>query len=238
MRGKRIDAGQLIAVAGITPADAGKTFRLSPAKIAAEDHPRGCGENDIENRIFVKKEGSPPRMRGKPWVVAAPARQSRITPADAGKTSSKMTGTHSCRDHPRGCGENCHPLSRRNTASGSPPRMRGKHNADKASLEQQRITPADAGKTGSDSCRPDLRGDHPRGCGENYFVKPAALRAIGSPPRMRGKQSYTCIGGFRRGITPADAGKTGLGRRIKARTADHPRGCGENCIPCGYVRLV
>ena len=25
MRGKRIDAGQLIAVAGITPADAGKT---------------------------------------------------------------------------------------------------------------------------------------------------------------------------------------------------------------------
>ena len=147
MRGKHFFARHPQPPARITPADAGKTGKIVVVVTTPTDHPRGCGENKTFGSLPSKRSGSPPRMRGKPWVVAAPARQSRITPADAGKTSSKMTGTHSCRDHPRGCGENCHPLSRRNTASGSPPRMRGKLFCKTRSPARNRITPADAGKT-------------------------------------------------------------------------------------------
>ena len=45
VRGKPLDSSFTASRDGITPAGAGKTFRLSPAKIAAEDHPRRCGEN-------------------------------------------------------------------------------------------------------------------------------------------------------------------------------------------------
>ena len=45
---------------------------------------------------------------------------------------------------------------------------------------------------------------------------------------MRGKPRPACIGGFRRGITPADAGKTSRRRGELQASKDHPRGCGEN----------
>ena len=235
MRGKRIDAGQLIAVAGITPADAGKTFRLSPAKIAAEDHPRGCGENDKLGGESFDTLGSPPRMRGKPWVVAAPARQSRITPADAGKTSSKMTGTHSCRDHPRGCGENwlCPCFVR--GAQGSPPRMRGKPRPACIGGFRRGITPADAGKTSRRRGELQASKDHPRGCGENSECRCRAVCGVGSPPQVRGKLFRHSLFLFRNRITPAGAGKTPCSGKSKTPLQDHPRRCGENnpiCCAC------
>ena len=53
-------------------------------------------------------------------------------------------------------------------------------------------------------------GDHPRGCGENYY---AELEKLCSD-----------------GITPADAGKTRNSRRTQIMHWDHPRGCGENIL--------
>ena len=50
--------------------------------------------------------------------------------------------------------------------------------------------------------------DHPRACGENFFLSVYVIGLSGSPPRMRGKLDFE----FRRqlidGITPAHAGKT------------------------------
>ena len=208
MRGKRIDAGQLIAVAGITPADAGKTFRLSPAKIAAEDHPRGCGENDIENRIFVKKEGSPPRMRGKLHTMRLRPSGMRITPAGAGKTG--VLGGLECVswDHPRRCGENKEQRHWTIHQSGSPPQVRGKPASRVPSSSSDRITPAGAGKTAGRGAVSSGGKDHPRRCGENLHVGHSLSRQRGSPPQVRGKR-------FR---------KDSFGCSIW----DHPRRCGEN----------
>ena len=50
---------------GITPADAGKTTRLAATSLHYEDHPRGCGENNIYAVSNKGRIGSPPRMRGK-----------------------------------------------------------------------------------------------------------------------------------------------------------------------------
>ena len=47
MRGKRYWLKHDGAFSGITPADAGKTFWKVNGYGNLEDHPRGCGENNI-----------------------------------------------------------------------------------------------------------------------------------------------------------------------------------------------
>ena len=71
----------------ITPADAGKTFAHFVYFFLRQDHPRGCGENEIADDIIRRCGGSPPRMRGKLQSFSTFRVSYRITPADAGKTS-------------------------------------------------------------------------------------------------------------------------------------------------------
>ena len=74
---------------GITPAGAGKTDTPPHKDKADRDHPRGCGENHSAHHPPCARSGSPPRMRGKPLFSALGGNNSRITPADAGKTIKK-----------------------------------------------------------------------------------------------------------------------------------------------------
>ena len=131
----------------ITPADAGKTKLYAVRLRLGWDHPRGCGENSNAFMKIALSPGSPPRMRGKPYVCACRGGGHRITPADAGKTLRWSFGSRPPQDHPRGCGENGVFLSSGVCVTGSPPRMRGKPACRLPSRQSSRITPADAGKT-------------------------------------------------------------------------------------------
>ena len=147
MRGKHSTVGRRSIDVRITPADAGKTNPVFNVDFAYRDHPRGCGENHVVcNRVDVQL-GSPPRMRGKPFLSPGKRRLNRITPADAGKTLVRATYATFDEDHPRGCGEN----TERNfdiwQPLGSPPRMRGKRFSRLRTTSRHGITPADAGKT-------------------------------------------------------------------------------------------
>ena len=71
----------------------------------------------------------------------------RITPADAGKTCLHFVHLGSKEDHPRGCGENCAFVRVRACVVRSPPRMRGKLPDFGGFSDEPGITPADAGKT-------------------------------------------------------------------------------------------
>ena len=147
MRGKQNCPARRARLAGITPADAGKTpLRYSPV-LRNEDHPRGCGENRLSDKPSRLKPGSPPRMRGKPSTTSKTSLRSGITPADAGKTRRVYANDTHKRDHPRGCGENFVVSRSKRRAAGSPPRMRGKRANAQKIAQQFRITPADAGKT-------------------------------------------------------------------------------------------
>ena len=70
----------------ITPACAGKTPSLPLPEWEAGDHPRVCGENQIESLGEIDSRGSPPRVRGKLSRRWRHALGRRITPACAGKT--------------------------------------------------------------------------------------------------------------------------------------------------------
>ncbi len=86
MRGKREEGLPVRVRQRITPADAGKTDTGEKTISLSEDHPRGCGENNISCAEKVNTLGSPPRMRGKHKPTAEGSAVARITPADAGKT--------------------------------------------------------------------------------------------------------------------------------------------------------
>ena len=93
------------------------------------------------------------------------------------------------------------------------------------------ITPAYAGKRPLHFHRIPPGKDHPRVCGEKrpeLFKLPLRL---GSPPRMRGKVPAYQVPNPNARITPAYAGKSALSCSSCPCGWDHPRVCGEKCLP-------
>ena len=106
MRGKPVAGSDIDKNEGITPAHAGKTSSVAYRSAPPQDHPRACGENARDVLKLSSKEGSPPRMRGKPLDSEDLGGVSGITPAHAGKTPFRRKSHTSAGDHPRACGEN------------------------------------------------------------------------------------------------------------------------------------
>ena len=187
MRGKALLHCTVQTWRGITPAYAGKSYSLALFLGLHRDHPRVCGEKVLKDIKKAAAVGSPPRMRGKALEVSTWLVLPRITPAYAGKSGASVGRLAVVRDHPRVCGEK-RPV-RRGACSGlgSPPRMRGKdlHREERARCGG--ITPAYAGKSPNWFCSRLSGRDHPRVCGEKFFVVLVRLFGPGSPPRMRGK---------------------------------------------------
>ena len=71
-----------------------------------------------------------------------------------------------------------------------------------------RITPACAGKRAHNRKMAVLCGDHPRVCGEKRAALIESITRMGSPPRVRGKDTTGTRSPKRPGITPACAGKS------------------------------
>ena len=166
VRGKAIVRTGGGAGRGITPACAGKRPWPAPSAPGSGDHPRVCGEKVFPDSPLHTYMGSPPRMRGKVMDATASSMRLRITPAYAGKSIAGHRIYLLERDHPRVCGEKAANLRAVWVSMGLPPRVRGKDNQRDVSIEQQRITPACAGKrppTCRCSASPE---DHPRMCGE------------------------------------------------------------------------
>ena len=172
--------------------------------------------------------GSPPHGRGKGHGCHQTAVVVGITPAWAGKRTTRNSGRKSTRDHPRmggeklscisllgellesppQCGEKMGRFSCTNSVPGSPPRGRGKGDGRHRHYCCTGITPALAGKSGRTSARTRPGRDHPRMGGEKSCLAASFSHRFGSPPRGRGKAGKTTIYQRLEGITPAWAGKS------------------------------
>ena len=127
VRGKVKEVEQMKAYSRITPACAGKRS-LPPVRLPERrDHPRVCGEKCSAS-----------------WTVNL---RQRITPACAGKSCNGGDCWRCLRDHPRVCGEKEHRDESYGFLLGSPPRVRGKGQAQSVATYPPRITPACAGKS-------------------------------------------------------------------------------------------
>ena len=109
----------------ITPAGAGNRSFPNSIAVLKRDHPRGCGEQGLQESSRHLRSGSPPRVRGTDNRTAIPTDELRITPAGAGNRRFFAHPLRTCRDHPRGCGEQPRQRSRTSWQTGSPPRVRG-----------------------------------------------------------------------------------------------------------------
>ena len=228
MRGKPDQRRDPVRRERIIPAHAGQTRVVRAAAGQGPDHPRACGANGWVSWLLATARGSSPRMRGKPQPLGNLRRKPRIIPAHAGQTRTGGGGRLGKPDHPRACGANNGYVSGYGPLDGSSPRMRGKRPEHRGPNGRGRIIPAHAGQTppSAPSCR--RRPDHPRACGANSIRHPFAVTALGSSPRMRGKQRPVAPKRVAVRIIPAHAGQTDLpyGRAIES--TDHPRACGAN----------
>ena len=151
---------------GITPACAGKSFKLYHRISVPEDHPRVCGEKFSDISSMFMDEGSPPRVRGKGTHPHLASLQPRITPACAGKSRMWRQTAEGIGDHPRVCGEKKLFLHGLDSFGGSPPRVRGKAIVPNVEENARGITPACAGKSLGFRIFCSSEKDHPRVCGE------------------------------------------------------------------------
>ena len=169
------------------------------------------GEKPSNRPPWTPWTGSPPRGRGKVWLVPSVSEWLGITPAWAGKRSIPCVSLFLLPDHPRVGGEkpSIKPLWTR--WIGSPPRGRGKGPHIQPAGAVARITPAWAGKRPPHSDGNPATGDHPRVGGEKCAQPTLKGGRQGSPPRGRGKEVDEKDIVDHVGITPAWAGKRGTG---------------------------
>ena len=181
------------------------------------------------------KLGSPPRRRGKDKAEHLVQDHIGITPAQAGKRCYLCASTKSSWDHPRVGGEKAKITPRLKRCRGSPPRGRGKANWHCVRRPALRITPAQAGKRTRSWRAYGCPWDHPRVGGEKKGVRHWWALPRGSPPRWRGKATFSGRSDPGVGITPAWAGKSRIDKLEWIPVKDHPRVGGEK--PVGYDLL-
>ena len=85
--------------------------------------------------------------------------------------------------------------------------MRGKDSIDLTGILEGGITPARAGKSIAPNIFRYANRDHPRACGEKSVGDIEKAMQVGSPPRVRGKETVMKEIDLLSGITPARAGK-------------------------------
>ena len=126
VRGKAMEKKLFLWTGRITPACAGKRFSITVIRLLSWDHPRVCGEKHARKVSPNHKQGSPPRVRGKDYLVIVCCVPAGITPACAGKSVSDLLSSVTVKDHPRVCGEKVKNYMNYLKQQGSPPRVRGK----------------------------------------------------------------------------------------------------------------
>ena len=230
VRGKAYSKVKPDEYMGITPAYAGKSAGLSTFWSRNQDHPRVCGEKPQKGLQRPITLGSPPRMRGKENGAVYYNVDWRITPACAGKRPPAFQHLELDWDHPRVCGEKEYDAQIGDDIEGSPPRVRGKVHRRTEFQEIPGITPACAGKRNRSEPGRHRPQDHPRVCGEKCCSGFFLCILLGSPPRVRGKETDCVWSDPFFGITPACAGKRTNDYFERRQREDHPRVCGEKAI--------
>ncbi len=214
-------------VAGTIPAGAGSRSCRGAASAGGRDHPRGCGEQAATARAGSTCGGPSPRVRGADRAPTRSANFPGTIPAGAGSRSRRPAGRATCRDHPRGCGEQVAFIQGVKAGEGPSPRVRGAVPGRIDAAGAVGTIPAGAGSSSEPSPTAAPPEDHPRGCGEQLRHVHEPGEVEGPSPRVRGAGRCDRLAAGRRGTIPAGAGSSHVASIGIRPTRDHPRGCGE-----------
>ena len=225
-RHARLPLGRVLV--GKTPAGAGTTQRKGLAEPAAEEDPRGCGDDVSQSSIVPSAGGRPPRVRGRREVGLGRDVDEGKTPAGAGTTATAGRRDPTAGEDPRGCGDDTTYEGETLDMVGRPPRVRGRPRRDDVAERGHRKTPAGAGTTGRSSRSTPGRREDPRGCGDDLLMASHVARSSGRPPRVRGRPRSGLLGHPGQRKTPAGAGTTWRATTSQRLDGEDPRGCGDD----------
>ncbi|KPI05047.1 hypothetical protein OK006_6806 [Actinobacteria bacterium OK006] len=216
---------------GNIPAGAGSSLRLQPGHGGGREHPRGCGEQANGSAAADAAAGTSPRVRGAAPRFPVVHRTGGNIPAGAGSSCHLLSPRAVPGEHPRGCGEQPAALPAEERQDGTSPRVRGAGRSHRVEVVLVGNIPAGAGSRQPGSSATSPRREHPRGCGEQHFIRVSARLCAGTSPRVRGAEEE--LRGVRpeAGNIPAGAGSRAAGRRLHGSGWEHPRGCGEQPAP-------
>ena len=227
-RGKPADRAGRLAVGGLIPAHAGKTFNRELSRVDGRAHPRSRGENQTNWDTGGGELGSSPLTRGKHCASPCTRQPHGLIPAHAGKTLGSRQDKAANKAHPRSRGENSLGLPPAWRGGGSSPLTRGKPHRVPGQRGERGLIPAHAGKTSSPRPNRSRGAAHPRSRGENSPTGKLIGLATGSSPLTRGKHAGDRGRARRDRLIPAHAGKTGRRPPAYRRAWAHPRSRGEN----------
>ena len=105
VRGTADDRRQRYCPARFILAGAGNRLTMGPPPRPEMVHPRGCGEQIVEQHNRRKSDGSSPRVRGTAARFYRLSDHEWFIPAGAGNRTRCTHKPHSGPVHPRGCGE-------------------------------------------------------------------------------------------------------------------------------------
>ena len=171
---------------GIIPARAGFTCVCVFVFCSYVDHPRSRGVYTCSGSRGSISWGSSPLARGLLAPLARPPSCSRIIPARAGFTSTRVLLPWLSRDHPRSRGVYSDALIERIVEAGSSPLARGLRNPGPQDLPEPGIIPARAGFTMASASAAIGIWDHPRSRGVYGRAPPTRASCRGSSPLARG----------------------------------------------------
>ncbi len=217
-------------VAGVrfTPTCVGKTPSTFSPPLSYPVHPHVCGEDDLGTASVPVRDGSPPRVWGRPLVAEGPEAQLRFTPTCVGKTRRCKAASPSSPVHPHVCGEDAVADPDGDGHAGSPPRVWGRQAVLVRRPAAVRFTPTCVGKTVWKHCPVPSRSVHPHVCGEDASVASSLAAPYGSPPRVWGRLlRYVDVRPAVR-FTPTCVGKTPPSREHATLMPVHPHVCGED----------
>ncbi len=181
------DTGARHLLAGrFTPTPVGNAPTWCAVALPPAVHPHACGECVQLPTIFVKADGSPPRLWGMLVVGLVVGLRFRFTPTPVGNATDSESGCRWWSVHPHACGECASMFQPFSVESGSPPRLWGMHDMTCTGFAGCRFTPTPVGNAAgaASPCRPAPV--HPHACGECSISTLLASSASGSPPRLWG----------------------------------------------------
>ena len=215
---------------GTIPAGAGSSSTSSRGRTGRRDHPRGCGEQIMPQRLELAQAGPSPRVRGAEARRPPDMARDGTIPAGAGSRFVRLSRMGGGWDHPRGCGEQRAPWDQFVSVTGPSPRVRGAGHEDVVHGGLVGTIPAGAGSSWRTPTPTSTRRDHPRGCGEQVPNTADEPGIVGPSPRVRGAEPVETWEVCDDGTIPAGAGSSWRSRRRSPTARDHPRGCGEQFV--------
>ncbi len=104
LRDGPVEIGGHDSAGRVTPAPAGRTGEAWERAMRIAGYPRACGTDWAEGEGRRVSGGLPPRLRDGQPVVAGRVAASRVTPAPAGRTTTRWSSASAGPGYPRACG--------------------------------------------------------------------------------------------------------------------------------------